>query len=132
MKYWFLIGLGLTKSILAVLSTVLKLNKEKLQSRLTGLAADGQYFNLNVDDHLNSLLDQQVWLTATWDPAHKIELGVEDARKEEEWVKSATSTIMEVLKQVARGKAYEEVLKFATDAGEDLASVGLFSGKLDL
>lgn len=53
--------------LLNVLTVTLGLKIQDVQKRLTGIAFDGQYENLNVADHLRTLLDQKVWLEATWD-----------------------------------------------------------------
>jgi len=55
------------------------------QSRLVGGAFDGEYFNLDVPNHLANMMllndDQKEWYSYQWDPVFILELAEKDARK---------------------------------------------------
>jgi hypothetical protein len=75
--------------------TKLRLSPEEIRQQCTGAAFDGQYFSLKCPEHLarrmveqtkggqatrQEIQDSAKWMLCTWDPAHKLELVVNDIR----------------------------------------------------
>ena len=73
----------------------LRLSPGKIKQQCTGAAFDGQYFSLNCPEHLARRMVEQAkggrasrqesqdsaeWMLCTWDPAHMLELVVNDIR----------------------------------------------------
>ena len=78
---------------------------------MAGCAIDGQNVQLNVDSHLSEIFLKDFHLT--WDPAHRIELAIDDITKHNEhsnFIEHTTSVIQNLMKHGSYGQAYLELL----------------------
>jgi len=96
----------------------------KFSFSFVGGAMDGQYFNLKVPEHLmdkmNVPQNDREWYTFVWDPAHQIELSVNDAKNSKrikgnphQWIGETEGTITNVNRDVSYGKGYENIINNA-------------------
>ena len=111
----------------------LKLGLEQVRRSLTGLAFDGQYMSseeghssgLQVKQHLCSLLGLTLtWVTARWDPAHRVELGMNTVREAIPWYGALAKMVSHANEKYLYGKAFARVKKDAESLKSKLASVG--------
>ena len=126
------LGMGEQLSKGCVFGT-LGLTPNKALQQFVGFAADGQYFNNNVVEHMvQSFKKQDVdvqdmveWIMPSWDPAHRLELVIGDARKDAEgvgvalptigWYSLISVAISDIYTKFAYGKGYEELRKIAEE-----------------
>ena len=126
------LGMGEQLSKGCVFGT-LGLTPDKALQQFVGFAADGQYFNNNVVEHMvQSFKKQDVdvqdmveWIMPSWDPAHRLELVIGDARKDAEgvgvalptigWYSLISVAISDIYTKFAYGKGYEELRKIAEE-----------------
>ena len=129
------VGMGDQLSRQCVFGT-LGLTPDKALQQFVGFAADGQYFKNNVVEHMVEAFkkedvdvqDMVEWIMPSWDPAHRLELVIGDARKDAEgvgvalptikWYSLISIAISDIYTKFAYGKGYEELRKIAED--EDL------------
>ena len=81
-----------------------------IRKHLSGLAMDGQYTNLHVDEHVaNELLTE---VNLSWDPAHRIELAHKDSKKSSKgnFVEKTLNIINKVQNHFKTGNSFEHLL----------------------
>ena len=128
-------GLGLGTLIVDTLhkSRPLTLTIETLRRGLTGMAFDGQYMSdaeghasgLQVQSHIVAILGLVAsWVTARWDPAHRIELGMNTVREKVKWYGSIAAIVAHANEKYLYGKGYARVKKDAAALKTKLGSVG--------
>ena len=81
-----------------------------IRNNISGMAMDGQYTGLHVDDHMSEVL--LVETNLSWDPAHKLELSHKDSKKSAKgnFVESTLSLINQVLNHFKVGNNFEYLL----------------------
>ncbi|CEO98804.1 hypothetical protein PBRA_006918 [Plasmodiophora brassicae] len=75
---------GLAHSLMSSVAKVLP-HESEYRERLTGMAFDGQYIRDGVPAAVRDIVSSESsssWLTSVWDPAHIVELAVNDVRKD--------------------------------------------------
>ena len=128
-------GFGLGTLIVDTLhkSRPLTLTIETLRRGLTGMAFDGQYMSnaeghasgLQVQSHIVAILGLVAsWVTARWDPAHRIELGMNTVREKVKWYGSIAAIVAHANEKYLYGKGYARVKKDAAALKTKLGSVG--------
>ncbi|CAF1498228.1 unnamed protein product, partial [Didymodactylos carnosus] len=117
-----LTGKGLATNCVEVLQTF-GLSQFTLQQQLVSDAVDGAYLHLNIDKHLCDEIGMNVdWLCFSWDPAHLIELAVNDLKKKRSymWLTSFIKLCSNLMKQYSYGKSYEQLIETADELDEDI------------
>ena len=121
-----------------------------LVQHFVGFAADGQYIQnnfgremaewilrergLSIDQESIDLLVQ--WILCTWDGAHRLELGINDVRKDKdgvgeqlnevEWYKHVSGVISDIYSRYNYGQGYEELLDIANEEDVKLYALKKF------
>ncbi|KAK3235158.1 hypothetical protein CYMTET_54622 [Cymbomonas tetramitiformis] len=101
----------------------------QLRTQLTGMAFDGQYFNLDVPKAFCELIGTSVeWTMPGWDGGHRTELVTADVRKDEvlTWYKETPEVINEIHSKVAYGKNYEALRKSSARVGQKFYNIQTF------
>ena len=97
------------------------------------MAFDGQYMSdaeghasgLQVQSHIVAILGLVAsWVTARWDPAHRIELGMNTVREKVKWYGSIAAIVAHANEKYLYGKGYARVKKDAAALKTKLGSVG--------
>ena len=96
---------------------------EELAQRLAGCAFDGQYILEGVHAVLLKIVGGKLtWCTVRWDPAHQVELALNDVRMDKtgvsklrtvEWYKPLSESISLLVNSFQYGKGYEEIRALA-------------------
>ena len=118
------------------ISGLAKLSKSVLNNvgaedtQLEGIAVDGEYVKKGIKEKLLEYLDipkmtdkeKDDWITMVWDPAHELELAVNDARKDSvfEWFNLHIRQINEATEMLNIGKGLQQSLSAATDLDQKL------------
>ena len=108
-----------------------ELNKLGVEdSQLEGIAVDGEYVKKGIKKKLLETLDianmseedKDNWISMIWDPAHELELAVNDVRKDSlfEWLELFIKQVNEVTEILNIGKGLQESMRVAEDMGEKL------------
>jgi len=106
------------KNALEVLERMVGLSKVRLREQWVSFAADGAYFSTRVEVHLARLVGVSLdWILAGWDDAHRLELVVNDIRKDTAlillWYRTIAEKLSSLQADYRYGKHYEEALDIA-------------------
>ncbi|KAJ1637498.1 hypothetical protein T492DRAFT_301128 [Pavlovales sp. CCMP2436] len=106
------------KNALGVLERMVGLSKVRLREQWVSFAADGAYFSTRVEVHLVRLVGVSLdWILAGWDNAHRLELVVNDIRKDTAlillWYRTIAEKLSSLQADYRYGKHYEEALDIA-------------------
>eukprot|EP00918_Siedleckia_nematoides_P104823 GHVU01228813.1.p1 GENE.GHVU01228813.1~~GHVU01228813.1.p1 ORF type:complete len:275 (+),score=47.16 GHVU01228813.1:412-1236(+) len=131
-------GFGLARLLVDSILTVCP-SVDGVRTRCSSIGADGQYLQDGVGRHFREIVGaSNGWLHCLWDPAHKLELLVEDIKKDREavedddgtteelvsvaWVNAINKTVTTALSAFQTGKGYQELVQVAEEMLSDMRS----------
>ena len=99
-------GDNVTELLSQSIKTTLGWSILEIRQRFCGGSFDGQYFKLNVPEHLATKLSLDPAFTddaLIWDVAHRFELGCEDVKKITLWLQELDTTLQSIIKKFTLG-----------------------------
>jgi hypothetical protein len=118
-----LTGIDTAKGMYEVLNKEIGMSPVLIRSQVSGFAADGAYIHDHVDVQFARLAGlKQSWMLSRHDEAHKLELTVNDIRKNQrfQWYTEMSTKLSDLQTEFRYGKNYEEALGIATELGKML------------
>ena len=116
-------GKGISQSIVDQLSRY-----DIKKNQLEGASFDGQYFILNVPDHLCKLFSLSSTFIATWDPLHRAGIVDSKIRKDVgfKWLVDLQTKCSSIYKKLNWGKNYELLIETCDMIEQHLANIPTF------